>query len=595
MRQRSVLLFVLLLAPAVPGVTRAAWLQTGNPLCTVPEDLNAPIGYSSLFCSLHCGRALTVYWQDARSSYGSIYTAGVSDATPPDPQPVEPGTLFVQRPGLQIPGGAASVITKCLSQFCGLATVFVWTDAPDGAPSVVRMRRDGGIEIPDWGPDGVIVAASEGSQHDPSVIHDLHGGAIVAWLDETADHRLVYAQRLDSLGHRMWGPSGVLVGSDTTVQTRPIIAPDGVGGVFVLRGDHRGGALTLALFRLVYDGTLYPGWPEAGLVIGTAPDASPEPILLTANLEMAWVVWHEHLTLSDGLPALRPLVTLVDGSVFPSGFWPPFTGAGTPIATGLEGDAVADDAATATNSNLLVTYEYTPRLPEPSPTSSDLYAVRLEMDGSRPAGWPATGRVVCNAPGVQRQGRMVRRGDGAFFAWTDERSGDGDIYAQEVRDDGTLPPEWSVNGLLVCGVDGTQQDPVVGPNTVGGGFVIWRDGRDAITNGWDLYGQTVSGDARLDAAPIVPKALALFAPAPNPARGSVRFRLELPAVGRVRVDILDVGGRLVHGEEFAADRGERDVTWGLATDAGARVAPGLYLVRVRAAGEERSARVFVTR
>ena len=606
MRRRLILLVALLVAPAAPRVTHAAWPVTGYPLCNVPEDLNAPIGRSSHFsyllgpcvpedCVLVNGNRLTVYWQDARSEYGSIYTANVSDVPPPDPQPVEPGTLFILRSGQQVPGGLARVYTKGEPSDNPLAaTVFVWTDAPAGAPSVVRVRRDGGIQIPDWGPDGVIVAASDGSQHDPSVIHDLHGGAIVAWLDETAEHRLVYAQRLDSLGNRMWGPSGVLVGSDTTVQTRPIIAPDGVGGVFVLRGDHRGGAYTLALFRVIYDGTLYPGWPETGLVIGTAPEATPEPILRTANLEMAWVVWHEHVTLSDGLPALQPLVTLVEGAAFPYGFAPPFTGAGTPIATGLEGDAVADDAGTAINSNLLVTYEYAPRLPEPSPTSTDLFAVRLEMDGSRPAGWPATGRVVCNAPGVQRQGRMFRLGDGAFLAWTDERSGDGDIYAQELREDGSLPSEWPVNGLLVCGVAGTQQDPVIGPNT-GGGFVVWRDGRDAITNGWDLYGQTVSADARLDVPPRAPIALALLPPRPNPARATVKFTLELPTSGRVRVDVLDIAGRRVRAMEFAADRGTRDLAWNLASDAGSRVSPGLYIVRVRAAGEERTARVFVAR
>jgi len=479
------------------------------------------------------------------------------------------------------------VYTKCLSQFCGNATVFVWTDAPDGAPSVVRMRRNGGAEIPDWGPDGVIVAASDGSQHDASVIHDLHGGAIAVWLDDTPEHRWAIAQRLDSLGNRLWGGSGVLVGTDTTVQTRPLLAPDGAGGAYVLREDLRGGVRTLALFRLAPDGTIVTGWPASGVVLGTAPEESPEP-LLRAGASGAWVVWSELATLSDNSTAPRPFVSFVSitGEVSPV-----LTAAGTPIATGLDGNAIADDARVGAGDDLVVAYEYTQLLPEPSATSTDLYVARFEVEGSHPAGWPASGLLVCDAPGVQRQVRL----SGVFMAWTDERSGDGDIYAQEVLDDGTLPPEWPVEGLVVCGVAGTQQDPVVGPNTVGGGFVIWRDGRDAITNAWDLYGQTVSGDARLDAEPIVPRTFALLAPRPNPARASVRFKLELPVSGRVRVDILDVAGRRVHAEEFAADRGERDVTWSLATDAGTRAAPGLYLVRVRAAGEERSARLFVTR
>src|SRR5262245_2793147 len=312
MRRRLGLLVALLLAPAAPRVTHAAWLQTGNPLCSVPEDLNAPIGHSGSFCFLQCGGVLTAFWQDARNNFGSIYAASVSDYPPPDPQPVEPGTLFIQRPGQQIPGGAASVFTKCFSQFCGgLATVFVWTDAPDGAPAVVRMRRDGGIEIPDWGPDGVIVAASDGSQHDASVIHDLHGGAIAVWLDETPDHRLVIAQRLDSLHNRLWGESGVLVGTDTTAQTRPQLAPDRAGGAYVLRQDLRGGVRTLALFRLAPDGTIASGWPASGIVLGTAPEESPEP-LLRAGASGAWVVWSELATLADLSVVPRPFATFVD-------------------------------------------------------------------------------------------------------------------------------------------------------------------------------------------------------------------------------------------------------------------------------------------
>ena len=152
-----------------------------------------------------------------------------------------------------------------------------------------------------------------------------------------------------------------------------------------------------------------------------------------------------------------------------------------------------------------------------------------------------------------------------------------------------------MNGLPVCGVAGTQQDPVIAPNAVGGAFVAWRDGRDAITNNWDLYAQTVSGDARLDVPPVVVTKLALLAPRPNPARGPVRFTLELPASGSVRVDIHDVAGRRLRRETIAADRGARELVWDLANDAGTRVSPGLYIVRVRAAGEERTARVLVAR
>ena len=583
------LCFILVLAmPASPS--RAAWPPTGYPLCNVPEDLNVPIGLSGVSCvPFECGAYLSLFWQDQRSNFGSIYTSGVSDAQPPDPPPVNEATLVLQRPGTQTPGGVVGVdFVQCVSQFCSQPRVFVWTDAPDTIPSLIRARRErDGEPSANW--DGVIVAPSDGAQSEPVVIHDLHGGAIVAWLEETLEHRWVMAQRLDPFGNRLWGGSGVLVGTDTTTQTHPQIAPDGVGGAYILREDLRGGVRTLALFRLTPEGTSAPGWPAAGVVLGTAPLELPEP-LLRATGSGAWLVWSESVTLSDAAPATRPFVTLVDsGGVVAQSL----TAAGTPVATGLEGDAVADDAAVGGGDDLIVAYEYTQRLPAASPTSTDLFAARFDVNGARPSGWPETGLRVCGAPGVQRQGRVLGN---LFFAWTDERSGDGDIYALELVADGTHAVEWPDDGLLVCGVAGTQQDPVIGRNLVGGAFVVWRDGRDAITNGWDLYAQTVSSDAqlRLDVERPIARAFGLSAARPNPARSSVRLRLEMPQTGDVRLDVLDVAGRLVHRSRISAPAGTSELAWDGRTASGVRAPPGLYLLRVRVGPSERSTRVVLT-
>src|SRR5262249_19580493 len=55
------------------------------------------------------------------------------------------------------------------------------------------------------------------------------------------------------------------------------------------------------------------------------------------------------------------------------------------------------------------------------------------------------------------------------------------------------------------------------------------------------------------AAPA-PRALALTAPRPNPARGPVRLTLELPRSGYARVEVLDLGGRLVRTLHAGAAR-----------------------------------------
>jgi aminopeptidase N len=79
---------------------------------------------------------------------------------------------------------------------------------------------------------------------------------------------------------------------------------------------------------------------------------------------------------------------------------------------------------------------------------------------------------------------------------------------------------------------------------------------------------------------------------PDPAAGPTRLRLELPRAARVRLEVIDVTGRLVR----AIDAGEmpagaNDVTWD-GRDAGGRpAAAGLYWLRLRAGTDQAFRRV----
>jgi len=89
-----------------------------------------------------------------------------------------------------------------------------------------------------------------------------------------------------------------------------------------------------------------------------------------------------------------------------------------------------------------------------------------------------------------------------------------------------------------------------------------------------------------------PARVALSAPAPNPARGEARFRVEAGGgAGRVEVAVFDVAGRRVRalwrGTPPAAG-GAQALAWDGRDDDGRRLAPGVYYVRA-AAGSGRSA------
>ena len=95
------------------------------------------------------------------------------------------------------------------------------------------------------------------------------------------------------------------------------------------------------------------------------------------------------------------------------------------------------------------------------------------------------------------------------------------------------------------------------------------------------------------AAPPPPPALPLaLRVEPNPvAAGDVSVRFAAPRGTGVRLRVLDASGRLVR--ELAAHDG--DARWSLDDARGQRVAPGIYVVLMEAAGERRARRVAVVR
>ena len=91
----------------------------------------------------------------------------------------------------------------------------------------------------------------------------------------------------------------------------------------------------------------------------------------------------------------------------------------------------------------------------------------------------------------------------------------------------------------------------------------------------------------LDAPTVTPRTSRLMlAPSANPSRGALRLAVTLPSVGHARVSIHDITGRevarLLDGPHEA---GEFSLEWS------ARVAPGLYLATIEAAGERATTRV----
>lgn len=82
--------------------------------------------------------------------------------------------------------------------------------------------------------------------------------------------------------------------------------------------------------------------------------------------------------------------------------------------------------------------------------------------------------------------------------------------------------------------------------------------------------------------PAAPAGLRFLAPWPNPARGPLRFAADLPAAAQLRLEVVDVRGRLV-GVVYdgVAPAGRWSAAWTPATGGKAALPAGVYLARLR--------------
>ena len=119
------------------------------------------------------------------------------------------------------------------------------------------------------------------------------------------------------------------------------------------------------------------------------------------------------------------------------------------------------------------------------------------------------------------------------------------------------------------------------------------DGHTAPVTGptWDF----TTASSSTDVGDWAHGGLTLAPPAPNPARAALRFSFDLPRAMRVRLDVVDVQGRVVATlAEGDFNAGWHERSWD-ASVAGARAGAGLYFVRLETPEGRRVRRVALLR
>jgi hypothetical protein len=195
------------------------------------------------------------------------------------------------------------------------------------------------------------------------------------------------------------------------------------------------------------------------------------------------------------------------------------------------------------------------------------------------SGDPPTARIVK----VSSTGAVTQLATGFFAPEGFDWGFDGDMFATDViegevyriKSNGTKTLFATLNGAADVAFRPSEQALYIASNMGG----IYRVVRGSVTDVGDVQGAQLA-----------------LAVAPNPARGSCTFRLNLPQAGLARVRVVDAAGRLVRRmPEAWRPAGSYSLTWDARDDSGSPVRSGVYFAQVHAAGESRNTRVTIVR
>ncbi len=399
-----------------------------------------------------------------------------------------------------------------------------------------------------WGSSGTVVSNPLLKEDMiPDLVPDGAGGAVIVW-EELEGPAYAYAQRVDSLGLSLWTPNGIRVANTSPSgpnQDQTHIAADGLGGAYIslvrgisLIGQHLGPSGTYlwspegvainaalpansprvigdgvggAIFtwstgthilasRFLSGGTLASGWlPNGTTAFVDAQTGAASARSVPDGTGGAIIAWH------GPDPAAQRDINVqhmgADGTraAAPAGAWD-LNGSPAASASGTQTDpALVTDAEGGT---IIVWTDYragAPGLAAPhgsmgtlGPGHARIFGTKLTEAGDTDPAWTPNGLVLANDPGNQTQPVAVADGSGgAITAWTDDRNGTLDIYAQHVLANSTIAAGWAASGLPVCATLGDQQFAVMATDGAGGAIVAWEDTRNGNS---DIYAQRMRGN-----------------------------------------------------------------------------------------------------
>lgn len=263
-------------------------------------------------------------------------------------------------------------------------------------------------------------------------------------------------------------------------QLYPVSASDGAGGAIVAWEDRRSGGQVIYAQRLSADGQAM--WTANGVQISAGTAVEEQQAIVADGSGGVYIAWFSS---SDGRIHLQHL----NGNGTPVSGWAA-TGIVVSSGTPINADAAPHLSADG-SGGVIVAWRYYDAV-----TNWDIYATRIDSNGTVHTGWTAGGTVVSNASDGQSQTALLDDGSGGvFIVWTSFVGGFDKVYAQRLDASGTRL--WDAgggnfNGIALATSASGQNVPRIVEDGAGGAIVAWQDYRS--DNYGDVYGQRIDGN-----------------------------------------------------------------------------------------------------
>ncbi len=467
------------------------------------------------------------------------------------------------------------------------AVVIVWSDRRnDFDYDIYAQRVSLGGDIL-WPSDGIQVSQAPGNEY-AMVVSDGCGGTIITRSDLTTDDTDIYAQRVDSSGALLWGPSGVAVTRAGGDQLWICVVSDELGGIIAAWADLRTGYYgDVYAQRIERNG--YWGYPaptihgvrdvpgDQGGFVDLAWDASrldPWPNQLISY----YTVWRA-IDPGSASTLLRQGYRLVETPSCVSMTTEP----GVIRLQHLLGLTYYCELVSTVDAYYLESYSSAvPTLFDSTSVCSEHHYFQVIAHGSSPeAYWisqPDSGRSVDNLSPSTPQGLKGEYDAGTsqlILTWKPNTEDDLSHYAVYKGTSADFMPDES-NRL------GQPADTLFVDSAFDPGVSNYYK-----VSAWDIH-ENESGYAVLspeDITGVVPpvvKATRLEQNAPNPFSHETVIRFSLAKPCLVDLTVYDVSGRPVRTLcRRWMEAGRHELKWDGTDDEGRSLAPGIYLYRLK--------------